>query len=485
MRSAGAVRAWCLLGAALLVTAACSTSSGASAPQDHSGAVPFTACGGTVACTGTIDGAAYEIVLPTSWNGTLLLYSHGYRNAQPAPPDLAPVETSAEPAPGWSEGSKQIGQALLDKGYAIAGSAYKSNGWAVSDGVAADEQLYDYFRTTIAVPARVYAWGDSLGGLITETLAEKDPTWVSGAAPLCGALAGVVPNMNLALDVSYGVKVLFDPGLTISGFTSYAQSVQAWTGAMKAVLAQVQDIKAGGPAKAAFLAALVAGPPRTQQFDGTTLTSQVSAYVEEVGTALGFGTFGRYDVEQRYGGAISGNTGTDYAARITAAARRTVDTLGGAGATDRYLAALAAGTRVTADPAAVARAAADGGAPQGTEPMPTVTLHTAADPLVIVQNESWFRAKHDAAVKAGGGGGGLVQVYTVAPPTYPQSTGAPYGAGHCNFTVASRLAVIDLLDSWVRDGVYPGPAGIATAMGPASGYDPLSVPGPWPAGGPA
>ena len=35
---------------------------------------------------------------------------------------------------------------------------------------------------------------------------------------------------------------------------------------------------------------------------------------------------------------------------------------------------------------------------------------------------------------------GLVQTYTVAPATYPESPGAPYGAGHCNFTAQSRIA---------------------------------------------
>ena len=47
--------------------------------------VPFTGCD-EAACTGDIDGAAYEIRMPETWNGTLLLYSHGYRQAEPSPP---------------------------------------------------------------------------------------------------------------------------------------------------------------------------------------------------------------------------------------------------------------------------------------------------------------------------------------------------------------------------------------------------------------
>jgi hypothetical protein len=74
-----------------------------------------------------------------------------------------------------------------------------------------------------------------------------------------------------------------------------------------------------------------------------------------------------------------------------------------------------------------------------------------------------------------------VQLYTVPPATYSSTEGAPYGAGHCNFTPESRLAVIDLLDAWVRDGVYPGANAVADAMGTDSGYNALYRPGPWPA----
>jgi len=478
-------RRWLPVVAALpLLLTACGSSSTATSVRDQSNDVSFTACGGSVACTGSIDGAPYEIVMPSRWNGTLLLYSHGYRNAAPIPPDFAPVDTTAEPAPGWGGGDKQIGQALLDEGYAIAGSAYKSNGWAVSDGVGADEALYGFFKANIATPMRVYAWGDSLGGLITQTLAEEDPAWVNGAAPLCGALAGVVPNMNLALDVEYGIQQLLDPAMTVTGFASYSEAVKTWTTAMQKILAAAPNVAAKGPAKIAFVSALVHGPTQTQTYDGSTVTSKISALVEEVGTALGFGTFGRYDVEQRYGGNISGNETTNYAARISAADRAQIDAIGGAGTTDEFLRLLAAGHKVTADPAAVTKAQADGGDPQGTVQVPTITLHTAADPLVIVQNESWFKTKYQTAVAAGTAASELVQAYTVPPATYPQQPGAPYGAGHCNFTAKSRLAVISLLDNWVRNGVYPGPDAIAAALGPDSGYNALYQPGPWPAGNP-
>jgi hypothetical protein len=68
----------------------------------------------------------------------------------------------------------------------------------------------------------------------------------------------------------------------------------------------------------------------------------------------------------------------------------------------------------------------------------------------------------------------------VAPATYPEVPGAPYGAGHCNFTPQSNVAVIDLLNDWVQKGIYPASNSIASAMGGVSGYSPLFAPGPWP-----
>ena len=103
--------------------------------------------------------------------------------------------------------------------------------------MAANEDLYSYFSNTFGKPKRVYVWGASLGGLITQTLAEKHPEWVAGVAPLCGALAGTNLNLDLALDVAYSVKTLFYPPLKLSGFTSAEEAVNAWTASSQAIAA--------------------------------------------------------------------------------------------------------------------------------------------------------------------------------------------------------------------------------------------------------
>jgi pimeloyl-ACP methyl ester carboxylesterase len=414
-------------------------------------------------------------VMPAKWNGTLLLYSHGYRQAAPAPPDFAAVDTKAEPAPGYGDGSDAVGSALLAQGYAIAGSAYKTNGWAVADGVKADEDLHEYFVEHVAKPDRTIVWGDSLGGLITELVSEKHPEWVDGAVPLCGVLGGPNLNLDLAMDVAYAVKTLIYPSLKLDGYASYDEAVANWEGAAKAILAAGHDLQNGVP-KILMVAALVDAPGKTETYDGSTITSQVEAYAESVLTALGYGTFGRYDIEQRVGGNPSQNVGVDYAKRITASERSLIE-LVSPGATDKMLAELAAGERVTADAAARSKLAATG-TPTGDIQAPTLTLHTEDDPLVLVQNEGVFATEVAGSKQASAD---LVQLYTAPPATYPEKTGAPYGAGHCNFTLQSRLAVVDLMDQWVRAGVYPGTAAIATAMGTTNGYDPGYTPPPWPA----
>ncbi|TAK69576.1 MAG: hypothetical protein EPO13_06820 [Actinomycetota bacterium] len=467
--------AGCLAAIALVALSACTGTAG---PEPSSGPPALHSCE-QVACTGVLDGAAYEILLPRgAWNGTLLLFSHGYRAAQPWPPAFAPVSTEPEPAPGWSSGRREIGQQLLDAGYALAGSAYPANGWAVADGVAAGASLIDFFRTQVGTPQRVYGWGESLGGLITVELAEREPELLQGAVAVCAPLAGVVPLFDLGLDVAYGVRQLLVPSLQLTGFASYADAVSALSAAATAVMQAARDPAGPGGATLLLLDALGDGPTRTLNFDGHDRSSQVSAAAETVVGALAYGTVGRYEVEQRLGGNLSGNVGTDYAARVTAAEAAVIDA-SDAGATQRALAALAGGARVAADPAAV-RAAASLGDPQGDLTLPLVTVHTAADPVVIVPNETWYRTRAEAA----GAADRLRQYVTVPPASYPQQPGAPYGAGHCNVTDQTWTGAVNLLDSWVRSGVAPTDSQATAAFGPDSGLDPAYVLPPWPAGDP-
>ena len=78
---------------------------------------------GPIDLSGDINGAPYRIVVPDNWNGTLLVYAHGYRDKADHPGEVD--DRSVELAP-----SPLLVPPLLAQGYALAGSAYKDNGWS-------------------------------------------------------------------------------------------------------------------------------------------------------------------------------------------------------------------------------------------------------------------------------------------------------------------------------------------------------------------
>src|SRR6266513_1191706 len=83
-------------------------------------AAPIPASASVNTLTGTLaDGARYQIDVPNNWNGTLLLYSHGYVT----PGSANPARDVGDPA---------TGAYLLSQGYALAGSSYASTGWRSS-----------------------------------------------------------------------------------------------------------------------------------------------------------------------------------------------------------------------------------------------------------------------------------------------------------------------------------------------------------------
>ncbi|MDX6265656.1 MAG: hypothetical protein QOD70_396 [Frankiales bacterium] len=462
------LRSVATLAVAGLALAACSSGSTSSTKLKTNGDVSplaFHGCG-SVACTGTLSGAAYQIELPQTWNGTLLLWSHGYRNAVPAPPSFSPVDHSASDAP-----SPATAKELLSQGYAIAGSSYATNGWAVQDGVKAGEDLQKFFVDKVGTPRRTYVWGASLGGLITELLSEKHPEWVSGAAPECGAVAGTTENLDGALAVAYMVKTLIDPKLKITDYSSVQQAIAAFQQAIASVTKAAQDVAGGGTAKVEAIAAISHFATQTSTYDGHDAVSGVSALVEDILTAMGFATFGQQEFASRVGGQGLDITTLDFGSAVSDADRQTVKGFGGD--LDQYLKALAAGTRPAVDAAARTKAM-DQGETTGKVTHPTVTLHDEQDPLVIVQNErvlgDRFFSNGDAAH--------LTQLFTKPPATY--NAPAPYGAGHCNFTDTEQLGLVAALDGWVRTGVRATPESAVKLFKAPTGLDPAYYPLPFP-----
>src|SRR5713101_3277891 len=151
----------------------------------------------TTTLQGALGGANYTIQVPSNWNGTLVLYSHGYVSS-----------TSPLLSPAPDAGDALTGAALLQQGYALAGSSYSQNGWALQQAFHDQVALLNFFTTTCGPPTRTIAWGHSLGGIITAGLIQLYPDRFAGALPMCGVLAGGVGTWNQALDGAYAFKVL-------------------------------------------------------------------------------------------------------------------------------------------------------------------------------------------------------------------------------------------------------------------------------------
>jgi pimeloyl-ACP methyl ester carboxylesterase len=123
--------------------------------------------------TGTLQGAPYRIDIPANWNGDLVVLMHGY-------------ETKGEPRKDpWPQ--DEAAPVFLSRGYAVAASAFASQGWAIEEALTDSEQLRRQFIRMHGQPHRMYAVGFSLGGFDALATLERHRRAYDGALSLCGA----------------------------------------------------------------------------------------------------------------------------------------------------------------------------------------------------------------------------------------------------------------------------------------------------------
>lgn len=122
--------------------------------------------------SGTLDHAPYRVDIPGNWNGELVMLLHGYE------PKGAPREAL------WPQ--NEATPVFLSQGYAVAASAYASQGWSVADAIPDNERLRSYFVSRHGNPHRTYLVGFSLGGHIAVASLEEHGSKYSGALSLCG-----------------------------------------------------------------------------------------------------------------------------------------------------------------------------------------------------------------------------------------------------------------------------------------------------------
>lgn len=423
---------------------------------------------------GVIGGANWKAEVPANWNGTLLLWNHGIR---------LPTSTdrSAEVAPLGTDGSAAA--ALLAKGYALLGSSFRSQGFAVRDAVNDDLALLADFKAHHpGAVKKTIVWGASLGGLITETLAEEKPTLFAGAAPGCGVIAGALPIADQTLDTALMVKAILLPTLQVGGYTSDAQAVAAATAVKDGIskLLAGSATSTGTAGRVLAIAVLQGLPLKTDLYSGASTSSFVGAAAQGVITQASAAILNSRDSIKKSGGVVATNVGTSYLSKANAQAIARFEALGLPGSLLRSYAMTidSRATRVPASPAARAAARLNG-APTGNVTIPDVTMHTEYDPFVTAGNESIFAQRVAAAKKTAN----VLQLFVAPPATYADASatggGAPYGAGHCIFTQGQWLAQLATLESFVAAKSKPSAAAVATIWTGTPGLDQAFVPLTW------
>jgi alpha-beta hydrolase superfamily lysophospholipase len=287
--------------------------------------------------------------LPSTFNGTLLIYAHGY---------VKPQEPLALPEEFGNADIQGIVQQLLDLGFGVATSSYHKNGYAVEQAEADLNDLVDYVKSRETDVDAVYITGASEGALIATMLVEKYPETYAGGLALCGPLAGVGYQIGYMADV----RVLFDyfyPDVFPFGTLDVPDDAHAqWDGS--------------DGFKAKIAAAIEDDPDAIAQvFDVAPVACDASAPDEAANCAqdiLAYSVFGTNDLLETAGGWPVSNIEKEYS--------RSADD-----------AALNAGVeRFDADPAASAYVG-QYYRPSGLLQRPLVTLHSTRDPGVPYRHE--------------------------------------------------------------------------------------------------
>jgi len=411
--------------------------------------------------------------MPQNFNGTVLLYSHGYRIGTPLPASLAvplnlnkaPYEAISYPKFGAVLGSDAafqasnaaqvapsdtVAQNLLAQGYALAGAGYASQGWASAEGVEAGENLIRHINSgAIPKTKKIMLWGDSLGGLITQTIAERNPGKVAGSLPSCGVLEGPLQAFSSAMTVLYTWKTLIAPNLKVANYSAGdAGYVEALTD-LQTVLTLLRSAPATPVSAAGFptvqsnlLGGLMAGlPTKGEVWDGQTQNpayaklgtlaavaggyqpassgaSSAVAMLGNVAQAAALGILGRYELEQRVrkvgqfapteNANFNDNVNVVYSKLLSDEQRGEFgDTLNAttviADPLNSMLARLDSSVgnpavRYAANPTAVAIVNALP-APKGVYKVPTLMITTTYDPIVPAGNTGAFMDKLTASYK--------------------------------------------------------------------------------------
>ncbi|HMC15045.1 MAG TPA: hypothetical protein VKI18_05405 [Albitalea sp.] len=338
-------------------------------------------------------GAGYWIALPAGWkNGVLVLHAHGG-------PELGEpkLERSAEDLTRWA--------VVVKAGYAWAGSTYRQGGFAVRAAAEDTERLRRIFIEHVGLPQRTILHGQSWGAGVAAKAAEMFTATSDAKRPYDGVLltSGVLGGATRSYDFRLDLRVVYQ---AVCGNHPKPDEPQypLW-----------QGLPLGAPLTRAELAARVDDctgirkkPEERSDEQRRRLETLLKVVRIPESSLLGHLNRATWDFQdivfKRLDGANPfGNEGAVYSGS----------------ADDAALNAKVA--RYRADPAAVARLAADADL-TGQIAVPVLTVHAIHDPVAFVELESAFHETMQSAH----GGARLVQVFTseaehsyLSDPEYP------------------------------------------------------------------
>ena len=370
------------------------------------------------------DGATWVADVPTDWNGTLILYSHGYSSLT--------AQDAANPA---------TRQELLAEGYGMVGSSYSGPSlWALASAV--DDQFVSLraVEKIVGEPRRTIAWGTSMGGLVS-ALESQDPRGlIDGTLTTCGLVAGALNLNDYQLDGEYVVShLLSEQPIQLVRYRDQAEA-DAAVQALNQATASAQGTPEGR-ARVALAAALVNEPT---WFSGPSapagrdyLAQEVQQEQALVGPGWSRYAGARPQIELAAGGNSSATAGVDFEA-LLASSPHAAEVRALYRAAGLHLRAdlrdLTRSADIHADPRAVATLTRTSMV-TGHLGVPELNIHTVHDQLVPVEQENWYRRQ----VRRAGSRSLLRQAYVD-------------GTGHCAFQVNESIAALHALEHRVDTG---------------------------------
>ena len=193
---------------------------------------------------GVHKGAGYRIEVPAGWNGSLVMWAHGFRGED--------LELTVDNHP--------LREYLIANGFAWAASSYSSNDYNAGDGVRDTYRLTKLFSDMFERPDTTYMTGASMGGHITARAMEQYPSTYDGALATCGAL-GDYELFDYFLDYNLAAQELglgesdfpFDESYITTDVPAIKRNLEATPGGWPAALnpdgeafKQLVELRSGG-----------------------------------------------------------------------------------------------------------------------------------------------------------------------------------------------------------------------------------------------